>query len=104
LQAFVPCQRRVEALSIDFARICRCSSRKSFDPRPATGFAASWSDTRSRIRSQWVKRGKLADLVILYRNALKVEHEALRDLEVIETIKQGRTVYRANAARDRSEL
>jgi predicted amidohydrolase YtcJ len=42
--------------------------------------------------------------VILYRNALKVEHEALRDLEVIETIKQGRTVYRANAARDRSEL
>jgi hypothetical protein len=39
--------------------------------------------------------GKLADFVILDRNPLKVESEALWDLVVVETIKEGGTVYRA---------
>ena len=37
--------------------------------------------------------GKLADLVILDRNPLKVEATAIRDIVVVETIKEGRTVF-----------
>jgi predicted amidohydrolase YtcJ len=37
--------------------------------------------------------GKLADLVILDCNPLKVEATAIRDIVVVETIKEGRTVF-----------
>jgi predicted amidohydrolase YtcJ len=37
--------------------------------------------------------GKLADLVILDRNPLKVEPTAIKDIAVVETIKEGRTVF-----------
>ena len=37
--------------------------------------------------------GKRADLVILDRNPLKVEATAIRDIVVVETIKEGRTVF-----------
>lgn len=40
-----------------------------------------------------LKVGKLADLVILNENPLTVEPEQLRDILVIETIKEGKTVY-----------
>jgi predicted amidohydrolase YtcJ len=39
--------------------------------------------------------GKLADLVILDRNPLKVEPMAIKDIKVVETIKEGKTIYRA---------
>lgn len=39
--------------------------------------------------------GKLADLVILSANPLEVEPMALRDIEVVETIKAGRSVWYA---------
>lgn len=38
--------------------------------------------------------GKLADLVILDKNPLTVEPMAIKDIQVIETIKQGTTVFR----------
>ena len=38
--------------------------------------------------------GKLADLVILDGNPLKVDPMAIKNIQVIETIKEGRTVYR----------
>lgn len=38
-------------------------------------------------------RSKLADLVILDKNPLKIEPMALKDLKVLETIKEGKTVY-----------
>ena len=37
--------------------------------------------------------GKLADLVILDRNPLKVEPTTIKDIAVVETIKEGQTVY-----------
>jgi hypothetical protein len=39
--------------------------------------------------------GKLADLVILDRNPLAVDPMAIKDITVVETIKEGRTIYRA---------
>jgi len=37
--------------------------------------------------------GKLADLVILDQNPLKVAPDAIKDIQVVETIKEGERVY-----------
>jgi hypothetical protein len=39
--------------------------------------------------------GKLADLVILDKNPLKVDPMSIKDVRVVETIKEGKTIYRA---------
>lgn len=39
--------------------------------------------------------GKLADLVILDRNPLTVEPMAIKDIRVVETFKEGKSIYRA---------
>jgi len=39
--------------------------------------------------------GKLADLVVLDKDPTQVEPSAIRDIQVLETIKEGRTVYKA---------
>jgi hypothetical protein len=40
-----------------------------------------------------LESGKLADLVILDRNPLKVEPMSIKDIRVVETIKEGATIY-----------
>lgn len=39
--------------------------------------------------------GKLADLVILDKNPLKIEPKDIKDIKVIETIKEGNSIYKA---------
>lgn len=41
-----------------------------------------------------LETGKLADLVILDKNPLKVEPDAIKDIQVLETIKEGNTVFK----------
>ena len=43
-----------------------------------------------------IEPNKLADLVILDRNPLKVPPMDIKDIKVIETIKEGKSIYRAN--------
>jgi predicted amidohydrolase YtcJ len=40
------------------------------------------------------KPGKLADMVILDKNPLKVEPMTIKDIKVLETIKEGKTIYK----------
>jgi predicted amidohydrolase YtcJ len=41
-----------------------------------------------------LKAGKLADLVILDKNPLKVDPMTLKDIQVMETIKEGKSIYK----------
>ena len=41
-----------------------------------------------------LKPGKLADLVILDKNPLKVNPLNIKDITVLETIKEGKTLYK----------
>jgi predicted amidohydrolase YtcJ len=43
-----------------------------------------------------LESGKLADLVILDKNPLKVAPMSIKDIKVVETIKEGKTIYKAN--------
>jgi predicted amidohydrolase YtcJ len=41
-----------------------------------------------------LKAGKLADLVILDKNPLKVNAMTIKDIKVMETIKEGKSIYK----------
>jgi predicted amidohydrolase YtcJ len=40
--------------------------------------------------------GKVADLVVLDQNPLKVDPMAIKDIKVVETVKAGKTVFAIN--------
>jgi len=42
-----------------------------------------------------IKEGKLADLIIVDKNPLKVEKDDIRNIKVLETIKRGKTIMKA---------
>jgi len=48
-----------------------------------------------------LEAGKLADLVILDKDPLKVEPMAIKDVKILETIKEGRTIYPAAAGSEK---
>ncbi len=53
---------------------------------------AAWTHFEE-ARKGSLETGKLADLVILDKNPLKIDPMALKDLKVLETIKEGNTVF-----------
>lgn len=54
---------------------------------------AAWQYRENNIKGT-LALGKLADFVILGANPVKVDPSTIRDIEVVETIKEGRTVYK----------
>ena len=41
-----------------------------------------------------IKEGKLADLIIINKNPLKIEKEEIKDIRVLETLKEGKVIYK----------
>lgn len=41
-----------------------------------------------------IEEGKLADFVVLDKNPCKVEKDTIKEIKVVETIKEGKTIYR----------
>ena len=62
----------------------------------ASTINAAWQ-FREEKRKGTLEAGKLADLVILDQNPLKTPLAKLLEIKVVETIKQGKTVFRKRA-------
>lgn len=58
---------------------------------------AAWQIKEDRTKGS-LEVGKLADLVILERNPLTVDPATIKDIAVLETIKEGRTIFRRDDA------
>ncbi|MFM7143453.1 MAG: amidohydrolase family protein, partial [Alphaproteobacteria bacterium] len=56
---------------------------------------AAWQIKEEKTKGT-LEPGKLADLVILDRNPLEVPPATIKDIAVVETIKEGKTVFRSD--------
>jgi predicted amidohydrolase YtcJ len=65
---------------------------------PYVGLRAVTAMAAFQIKEEKTKgtleTGKLADLVVLEKNPLKVDPKTIKDIQVVETIKEGSTVYK----------
>ena len=60
--------------------------------KAVTAYAA-WQIKEEKTKGT-LEKGKLADLVILEQNPLKVAPKTIKDIKVLETIKEGETVFK----------
>ena len=69
---------------------------------PYLGLKAVTANAAWQIKEEATKgtleTGKLADLVILERNPLKVDPATIQSIAVVETIKEGQTIFRRDSA------
>jgi predicted amidohydrolase YtcJ len=70
-------------------------AEQCIDPLRALKAVTAWAAYQNFEESQkgTLEPGKLADLVVLSDNPLTVDPKTLKDLKVMETVKDGRTVY-----------
>ena len=61
--------------------------------KAVTSNVAYWY--REEATKGTLETGKLADLVVLDKDPLKVEPMAIKDIKVLETFKEGKSIYRA---------
>lgn len=59
----------------------------------AITYNAAYQHKQEEIKGT-IKVGKLADFVILAENPLTVEADKIKDIQVLETIKEGQTIYK----------
>ena len=58
----------------------------------AVTITAAWQEGEEKLKGS-IEVGKPADLVILSANPLKVDRTTIKDIEVMETIKEGKSIY-----------
>ena len=95
----------IAILSSQVTRVTRASGRVLGEAQRVSALDAVKSITINAARQYYeedtkgsIEIGKLADLVILSHDPLKVAPEDLKDITIRETIKKGKTVYPASPA------
>jgi predicted amidohydrolase YtcJ len=90
----------IAILSSQVTRVTRSSGRILGEAQRVSALHAVKSITINAARQYYeedtkgsIEVGKLADLVILSHNPLKVAPEHIKDITIMETIKEGKTVY-----------
>jgi predicted amidohydrolase YtcJ len=68
----------------------------AFEALRAITADAAWQNFEED-RKGTLETGKLADLVVLSEDPMAVDPMRIKDIQVLQTIKEGRTVYSATA-------
>jgi hypothetical protein len=82
----------VNRISRDGAKVGPTQCIKPFEALQAMtiNVAAQYDEADSKGS---LKSGKRADLVILDKNPIKVDPMTIKDIKILETIKDGKTIY-----------